>query len=515
MKLEIILFCFTLILAFITGNITYFIKSEKKGNLSDLEQIRKLHVEIQEELRPYKRLDLNLDYPTPEHVKLIQKTTKIPGNKSSIFLNSAECLKSKISQISSSYINKETLWLAFLCNQVDKLPRGFFSSPPFIHQNGLSYSFMRYKMTRSQSEKVKWLESHGKYMHIEELKALHWPTSINLRFLINQPDDVLQKIIQKDYAFLTDSFYFIKTGNLKYYVIDQHKAKRFFLRAGYDFELGGNQCLFKIGLICWKKKAKNLQSLLSQSTTGLFIVTVILLLLSANGLYSRLKRKKLEEERKKHALRILTHELRTPISSLILQMNDLNKDIDKLPHENQEQVLKIEGQIYRLKHLAQKSLSYLQTDDTKLIHLNNTQIDSLIEFIQEILCEHNEANISFKYTDDCSLMTDAYWLKMSISNLIENAIRYGEGQIQIVLSQSKNSIFIQVIDEGRIPYKNLKDLLKSKHHNSKGLGLGLSIVSRTLKEMGAKLSLTNTPTTFTIEFNKTKEHNNDGQDSIS
>lgn len=500
MRLEITLFIFTLALAFISGNMAYFLKSEKKAKVSQLEDIRKLHLEIQDELQPYKRLDLNGDYPTSEHMKLIQNVSALPSTNTSVFLSSIECLKSKLAQISSNYINKENLWPAFLCNQVDKLPVRFFSTPPFIHSNGLSYAYMRYKMTRASSEKLRWLESHGKYMHLNELKKLHWPTSINQRFLINQPYSVIQNILQKGESFLTRHFYYIKTGNLKFFVINRQKAERFFARAGYIFDTTHRGCLFKIDQICWKRKPQNLQGYLSESTVILFIFTMILLGLTASGLYSRLKKKKLEEERKKHALRVLTHELRTPIASLILQLGELHKSLDLFPHNAQDQILKIESQIYRLKHLAQKSQGYLQTDGTKLIHLNQIKTNSIQGFIEEILLEYEEYNINFIFNKDTSLFIDPYWFSMCLNNLIENAIRYGKEEISVILDVQKNKTTITVKDEGSIPQRNLKELLKYKNKNSKGLGLGLNIVSKTLKEMGAKLILKNDPTSFIIVF---------------
>ena len=98
---------------------------------------------------------------------------------------------------------------------------------------------------------------------------------------------------------------------------------------------------------------------------------------------------------------------------------------------------------------------------------------------------------------------------MCISNLIENAIRYGKGQIEINLNTDHQWIKITIKDEGSIPFKSLKELLKAKHTKSKGLGLGLNIVSKTLKEMNAKLKLTPNPTSFTIEINKEKEEENE------
>ena len=49
-------------------------------------------------------------------------------------------------------------------------------------------------------------------------------------------------------------------------------------------------------------------------------------------------------------------------------------------------------------------------------------------------------------------------------------------------------------------YKNLDEILNSDRtgKNSRGLGLGMSIVQKIMQEMGGKLSYQQTPTTFSL-----------------
>ena len=344
-------------------------------------------------------------------------------------------------------------------------------------------------------------------MHISELAKLRWPTSAHQRFLMNQKFEILSNIMVNQNAFASTNYYFIKTGNLKYYVLDFKKAKRFFKRARYVLSDELMACEFKIGNLCWKKKPHNIKSLFSQSTIVLFIGTLIILLITAKGLFHRLRRKKVEEERKKHALRTLTHELRTPITSLLLQINNINQT-KNMSQELQEQIARIESQVYRLKHLAQKSQSYLQTDSSDLIHLNNSQISSLHHFCEEILTEYESGSIQLTTIKDSDLCIDSYWLRMCINNLLENAFRYGKLPIELELNKTDHFITIAIRDQGQIAYSNINQVLKAQHHQSKGLGLGLVIVNKTLKEMGAKLTLSNGPTEFKIFLPLTKEVNN-------
>lgn len=510
MKLDIFLFCFALILAFLSGNITYFIKSEDHVDFEDIEEIRKLHFELQDELKPNYRLDLNSDYPTKEHYKLLEVPTTLGTSRNRIFLNSSDCFESKIQQLSSKYVNKNTLWLGHLCNQIEHLPKNFFDSPPYIYKNGSSFAYMKYKMIRSHFERVRWLEKYNKFMHVTELRDIGWAQNATQRFLIKQNNEVLNRVLKGENIFLTDKYYFIKNGDLKYFVIDINRVSRFFKHAKYRFSMDKNKCNIKIGNVCWYKRPYALKNIFSQSIMVVFLVTIIILLLTANSLYGRIKRKRLEEERKKHALRILTHELRTPIASLLLQVDHLNKSQDCMSDDFREQLSKIEGQVYRLKHLAQKSQSYLQTNDANLININLTHIPSLKSFIEDIVFEYDKNSIHLEITEDFSIQGDHYWLNMCITNLIENAFRYGKSPIEIIVRKKNKHFDISIVDQGHIPFTNIKDLLKSKHQNSKGLGLGIIIVNKTIKEMGGKLTLDQNPTTFTIHLplEQEKPHEN-------
>jgi len=503
MRLEFFLFIFALVLAYLTGNISYSIKSDSDLDLKDIKEIQKLHIELQEEMTPHIRLDLNSMYPTINHLALLSQSPSLQTNRS-FQLDSSSCLKSKVEQLSSSYLNKETLWLAYLCNQVISLPPNYFETPPFIHPSGITYAFMRYKMLGGAKERLKWLEAGARYMHIDELRSIEWTVNADQRFMTHLDQQSIKKIINGEKVFSNENFYFIATGNLKYYILEIHKAKRFFNRARFNLSNDLKNCSFTLGNTCWNKKPHNLRSFVSQSSYIVFIFTIIILFLTARGLFNRFKLRRFEDEKKKHALRVLTHELRTPIASLLLQIDQLNNSLSTMPHDVVEEIIKIEGQIYRLKHLAEKSQSYLQTSGKEIINIKNEKIDSIKDFILDIKDEYENLDIQVEIQSDYGLNTDPYWLRMIITNIVENAKRYGKPPVYLKTMETSTAYEIIIEDQGQIKFKNIKELLKKKHKKSIGLGLGLLIVSKTIKEIGGDISLTNNPTRFKLEFKKDK-----------
>lgn len=497
MRKDGILLILALGLAFLSGKIMFSIQDENQIGFNDLESIRNLHDELRESVPPVKRLDLNLFYNDPEKLKLLE-TTKEFSSKT-ITLNSSECLRAKIEQISSSFINKENLWMSFLCHQITTLPISFFKSPPYIHSNGLSYSYMRYRMMKNPRVARRFLKEHAKYMHVTELKKLKYSGEDEaLEFLLRLDTKDINKIVTESNVFMNEKLYFIRTGHLQYYIVGRSQAETFFRLARYKITESYPGCDLNILDVCWEKSPHNLTSFLSQSSSLLFIFTLIFLLVIATNLSGRIRKQKIEEERKKHALRVLTHELRTPIAALMLQLNNLEDD--DMPIALREKLAQIEGEVYRLKFLADRSRSYLQTDQKKSQVFQIEKIESVKEIIEETMGDFPLKDIRLHVENDAAIEVDPYWLKICLKNLIENAIRYGKDPIEVFLSGLEDSFIITVQDQGSIPYLNIKEALKAKHKNSVGLGLGLGIVNKTIKQMGGKLTLETSPTRFSIKI---------------
>lgn len=501
MNQDTFLFIFALLLAFATGNISYLIKQNQEFNIKDIQEINMINSDLQLD-PPFIRLDLNTDYPNLEHLKLLSSLENISDQTSKkIILNSSTCFENKLQQLSTDFLDKESLWLSFLCNQISRLPQDFFETAPFLHPNGESYAFMYYNMTQGKALKRRLYFQNARYMHISELKKISWPLDERYQFLFNLKPAITDLIVKGEKFIISDDFYLIRTGNLKYFVSESHRAERTFKRAGYLLSQDSEKCFIKAGNVCWKKQRQNILSYLSQTSIIIFIVTLIILVLTARALFLRVRRQKKEEERKKYALRVLTHELRTPVSALLLQVESLTQKSRDLPEAITGNIAKIESEVYRLKHLAEKSQSYLQTDSTELINTTITEIN-LTHLCQEVRDEYYQIEIKVTGLEDIIVNNDFYWLKMCLTNLVENAIRYGKPPITIHIEQNSKTTHIKVTDLGTIDFVNLKQIMGTKHKNSKGLGLGLLIIDKTLKALGGQLHFSKDPTTFTIKLKR-------------
>ncbi|MFS0736013.1 ATP-binding protein [Sphingomonas sp. 1P06PA] len=91
-------------------------------------------------------------------------------------------------------------------------------------------------------------------------------------------------------------------------------------------------------------------------------------------------------------------------------------------------------------------------------------------------------------------------MRRAIVNLVDNAIHYG-GRADVTIARDDDHIRLTVSDDGPgIPEENLHSVLSpfvrldaARGRNTKGLGLGLAIVSRTVEREGGTLTLANRP----------------------
>jgi signal transduction histidine kinase len=127
-------------------------------------------------------------------------------------------------------------------------------------------------------------------------------------------------------------------------------------------------------------------------------------------------------------------------------------------------------------------------------------LEALLESLQEDLYP---LGIQFQLHGTLSTPVDAQLLslKRCLTNLLENAARYGEGNIAVTLDKDEQSIRITIHNEGEpIAEEELKKVFDpfyrvehSRNRESGGTGLGLSIARNIVHAHGGELLLENAP----------------------
>jgi len=224
-------------------------------------------------------------------------------------------------------------------------------------------------------------------------------------------------------------------------------------------------------------------------------VAILLLTLVAGAflLYRKSYRMQLQMAQFKESLfSNVTHELKTPLSSLQLIVKALQDDNAGLT-EKQKEYLDFESrELQRMHLLIEKILSFGKLNEeqfalnTEIINLNeliNAAIDTM-----NITAGNKNAEISFEPEGNYDIFGDSILLLNMLISIIDNAIKYTTAKpvIHIALQLGKNEVVIKIKDNG--PGINPRYLSKifepffraptANEHSVKGHGLGLSFASQ-------------------------------------
>ena len=178
----------------------------------------------------------------------------------------------------------------------------------------------------------------------------------------------------------------------------------------------------------------------------------------------------------------ISHDLRTPLTRLKLQIEMLNqKEISE----------KITKDIDEMEKMLNDYLQFAKTQ----VQENSVAID-VNEFFNEILNNINNKNLHFTKSDKVILVARKNALKRCFDNFIQNGLLYGKN-VYISINKTSNRLIITIEDDGpgipkdeyRNVFKPFYRLDKSRSLNTSGVGLGLSISEDIISSHGGNIRL--------------------------
>lgn len=208
----------------------------------------------------------------------------------------------------------------------------------------------------------------------------------------------------------------------------------------------------------------------------------------------------------------LSHELRTPLTSILgytelLLSDDNNKAIQ--PElttilDNGKHLLGLLNNVLDLSKIAAGKFELNYTT----VSLESFMADVYTLMLMSAQDKGIELNLNAKSALPVEITADSLRLRQVLINIIHNAIKFtnqGSVSIDVWLDEShdKTSLYFSITDTGvGIPDNLLSSIFKPFEQvqdivsrNQEGAGLGLSICSELLKQMGGNISLESTLTT--------------------
>ena len=190
----------------------------------------------------------------------------------------------------------------------------------------------------------------------------------------------------------------------------------------------------------------------------------------------------------------ISHDLRTPLARLRLETELSVADESAREH--------MAADISQLDAIIDKFLDYARPDPAQL---ETVSLNAIVEAAVYSVADYSDMRVSVSMPPHLSVLADEVELLRVISNLLENARRYGKtaetgiSMVDIAAKTRDQWVLIKIRDHGMgVAPSTLPKLTRpffrgdAARTAATGAGLGLAIVEKTIVRMGGVFSLANT-----------------------
>ncbi len=182
----------------------------------------------------------------------------------------------------------------------------------------------------------------------------------------------------------------------------------------------------------------------------------------------------------------ISHDLRTPLTRLKLQLAMLKQ---------QDLAKKMSDDIEEMERMLNEYLEFSRHQKNE-----ETEIVDLGELISDITKKYDGKNINLNFEEKLNINIRSNAIKRSLTNLIDNGLAYGQ-KVEIITKKTMDSVLIFVDDDGpgisENEYQNVMKpfyrIDKSRGQNKSGVGLGLSIANDIIRSHGGSITLEKSP----------------------
>lgn len=196
-------------------------------------------------------------------------------------------------------------------------------------------------------------------------------------------------------------------------------------------------------------------------------------------------------------LAALSHDLRTPITSMLLRVEMMPESDDR------DALLKT---LEEMQLMSESTLSFMKqssdTEATKPVEVN-AFLGSLCEDLVEV-----GYSVEFKESVSKTLLCRPVSLKRALRNLIENGAKYGAHAEVSFSTPDQNSLIVEIQDSGDgIPEDKFEQVFEpfyrletSRNRETGGTGLGMAIARNIIRSHGGNVELSNQQTGLLVRI---------------
>lgn len=188
-----------------------------------------------------------------------------------------------------------------------------------------------------------------------------------------------------------------------------------------------------------------------------------------------------------------SHELNNPITAIQGEC-EISLLKERSTGEYVEALQRISSESKRLSNLI-RHLLFLSRQDEELLKNNMEEIP-----LQDMLTDLTTGNARIRLHiqesgTQATVQANPYLLKIALKNIIDNACKYSEKEVDITLSRINQQVVIEIEDRGiGIPQEEIEHIFQSFYrgsntHDYAGQGIGLSLTMKIISAYNGKLEI--------------------------
>lgn len=221
-----------------------------------------------------------------------------------------------------------------------------------------------------------------------------------------------------------------------------------------------------------------------------------------------------EKEILKNSLADISHQLKTPLTSILITTENILDDDDMPVEIRRDFVMDIVHNAHAINFLV-KSLLTLSMLDSGTVELKfkKVSVEKIIDECisrTEVLADIRDVRIEKTVKNDFKLDCDFRWICEAVSNIVKNCIEHTDSGGYVRISAEKNSMYseIAISDNGcGISPKDLPHIFerfyKAQNSSPSSVGIGLSLAKSIVEKSGGYItadSKLGVGTTFKLRF---------------
>lgn len=223
-----------------------------------------------------------------------------------------------------------------------------------------------------------------------------------------------------------------------------------------------------------------------------------------------------DKENLKESLSDISHQLKTPLTSIIIMLDNILDNPDMEQKVREDFIKDIKREITNIQFLVANLLKLSRLDANSVQFINKeVEVEKIIQnAVKNVssICDLKNIKINIVGNNKAKIICDEKWQTEALTNIIKNAAEHSKTDSKININYEQNKVYtkIEIKDNGEgISKEDIKNIFqrfyKCKNSAKESIGIGLPLAKSIIEKNNGYIEVTSeegTGTTFTIKYLK-------------